>query len=131
MEINYYWLVKNGAVLFDNAADLRWFKCCRKLKQQSKKLKKQDYENKYLIGLLNTTQQPLLVSLKNRATREKIYKSSWYRAEKNDEGDTREVLEKNCQTSFAKSQFDGQEKFCRMEASRSNGANTSTSYGNC
>jgi peptidyl-dipeptidase Dcp len=44
--------------------------------------------------LLNTTQQPLLQNLKNRATREKLFKASWFRAEKGDENDTRAILEK-------------------------------------
>ena len=46
------------------------------------------YEGKYLLTLLNTTQQPLLQNLKNRATREKLFKASWYREEKGDENDT-------------------------------------------
>ncbi len=65
----------------------------------------------YLIGLLNTTQQPLLPSLKNRATREKIYKASWNRAEKNDEGDTREVLEKMARLRLEKANLMGKKSF--------------------
>jgi Zn-dependent oligopeptidase len=38
------------------------------------------------------TQQPVLKSLTNRA--EGIFKASWYRAEKNDDGDTRDVIER-------------------------------------
>ena len=46
----------------------------------------------YLIPLQNTTQQPVLESLSNRATRETIFDSSWSRAEHGDTNDTRETI---------------------------------------
>ncbi len=46
-------------------------------------------EDKWVIPLQNTTQQPDLRSLENRATREKLFESSWTRAEHGDENDTR------------------------------------------
>jgi peptidyl-dipeptidase Dcp len=46
----------------------------------------------YLIPLQNTTQQPVLASLSNRATREAIYGNSWNRAERGDTNDTREII---------------------------------------
>jgi peptidyl-dipeptidase Dcp len=84
---------KNGAVLFDSATDLAGLSS-DEIANAKDKAKEAGHEGKYLIGLLNTTQQPLLQSLTNRATREKIFKSSWSRAEKNDVGDTREIVEK-------------------------------------
>ena len=45
-----------------------------------------------MIPLQNTTQQPLLATLKVRATRETIFANSWNRAERGDADDTREVL---------------------------------------
>ena len=53
--------------------------------------------------MLNTTQQPLLQNLKNRATREKLFKASWYRAEKGDENDTRAILERQAKLRMEKS----------------------------
>ncbi len=47
---------------------------------------------KWMISLKNTTQQPLLKSLTNRATRQKLYEASWNRAEKNDSNDTRATI---------------------------------------
>ncbi|WP_163710754.1 peptidyl-dipeptidase Dcp [Mangrovibacterium lignilyticum] len=47
---------------------------------------------KYLIPILNTTQQPALQSLTNRATRQKLFEASWNRAEKGDENDTRQMI---------------------------------------
>jgi len=45
-----------------------------------------------LIPLQNTTQQPVLQSLTDRATRQKIFEASWNRAEKNDINDTRSTI---------------------------------------
>ena len=44
---------------------------------------------KYVIPLQNTTQQPLLASLADRAVREKLFNASWTRTEKGDKNDTR------------------------------------------
>ena len=49
---------------------------------------------KWLIPLQNTTQQPSLTSLENRETRKKLFKNSWNRCERNDENDTRSVIER-------------------------------------
>jgi peptidyl-dipeptidase Dcp len=105
---------KNGAVLFDNAAELDGLSTAE-IDAAKLKAKEAGYENKYLIGLLNTTQQPLLASLKNRATREKIYKASWFRAEKNDEGDTREVLEKTAKLRLQKANLMGKKSFAEWK----------------
>lgn len=105
---------KNGAVLFDNAADLDGLSAAE-IDAAKLKAKEAGYDNKYLIGLLNTTQQPLLASLKKRATREKIYKSSWFRSEKNDEGDTREVLEKIARLRLQKANLMGNKSFAEWK----------------
>lgn len=39
-------------------------------------------DNKWLIPLLNTTQQPALAEMRDRATREKLFIAGWTRAEK-------------------------------------------------
>ncbi|MGE5199577.1 MAG: dipeptidyl carboxypeptidase II, partial [Rhodospirillaceae bacterium] len=49
-------------------------------------------EGKWLIPLLNTTQQPMLQSLSNRATRERLFRASWSRAERGDANDTRQIV---------------------------------------
>ncbi len=49
---------------------------------------------KWLISLQNTTQQPELQTLENRITREKLFKNSWNRTEKNDVNDTRSIIER-------------------------------------
>lgn len=46
----------------------------------------------YVISLQNTTQQPDLVSLKNRETRKALFEHSWNRAERGDASDTRDTI---------------------------------------
>lgn len=101
---------KNGAVLFDNVTDLEGLSA-DELEAAKSRASQSGHDGKYLIGLLNTTQQPLLSSLKNRATREKIYKSSWTRAEKNDDGDTRDLLLKMAKLRLQKANLMGKKSF--------------------
>ncbi|MBV8158892.1 MAG: dipeptidyl carboxypeptidase II, partial [Dyella sp.] len=54
-------------------------------------------DGKWVIPLQNTTQQPALQSLNDRATREQLFKSSWDRAEKGDGNDTRELISRIAQ----------------------------------
>ncbi len=49
---------------------------------------------KYLIALQNTTQQPGLASIKDRAVREELFEHSWTRAEQGGENDTRALVAK-------------------------------------
>jgi len=46
----------------------------------------------YLLPLQNTTQQPELATLSQRAVREKIFANSWMRSEKGDASDTRATV---------------------------------------
>jgi peptidyl-dipeptidase Dcp len=46
----------------------------------------------FVIPLQNTTQQPDLVSLSNRATRQAIFEHSWNRTERSDTNDTRDTI---------------------------------------
>ncbi|AUJ81787.1 peptidyl-dipeptidase Dcp [Enterobacter cancerogenus] len=48
--------------------------------------------DRWLIPLLNTTQQPALAGLRNRQTRERLFKAGWDRTQKGDENDTRELI---------------------------------------
>jgi len=49
-------------------------------------------EGKWMLSLQNTTQQPSLQMLSNRATRQKLFDASWNRAERNDTNDTRKAI---------------------------------------
>ncbi|MEX3019792.1 peptidyl-dipeptidase Dcp [Kluyvera sp. STS39-E] len=48
--------------------------------------------DRWLIPLVNTTQQPVLASLRHRETREKLFKAGWLRNQQGDSNDTRERL---------------------------------------
>jgi peptidyl-dipeptidase Dcp len=74
---------KSGGVFFDDAKDLDGLSA-EELKAAQSDAEKAGQKGKYLIALINTTQQPCLQNLTNRASREKIFKASWTRAEKND-----------------------------------------------
>ena len=47
---------------------------------------------KYVLPLQNTTQQPLLPSLDNRATRQALFNASWTRSVRGDANDTRAMI---------------------------------------
>jgi peptidyl-dipeptidase Dcp len=51
----------------------------------------------WLIPLQNTTQQPDLVYLTNRATRQAVFENSWNRAEHGDANDTRQTIARMAQ----------------------------------
>ncbi|MBX7500091.1 M3 family metallopeptidase [Qipengyuania sp. YG27] len=52
------------------------------------------FEGKYAVALQNTTQQPLLPSMSNRAAREKLFQASYHRADGTTDIDTRELVAK-------------------------------------
>ncbi|MEO6799687.1 MAG: peptidyl-dipeptidase Dcp [Rhodanobacter sp.] len=62
---------------------------------QSGKNRKED--GKYVLSLQNTTQQPELQDLSERATRKQLFEASWNRAEQGDANDTRKTIERLAQ----------------------------------
>ena len=65
----------------------------------------------YVIPLQNTTQQPDLVSLSNRATRQAIFEHSWDRSEKGDDNDTRDTIARLAQVRAQKAKLLGYSSF--------------------
>lgn len=51
-----------------------------------------ELNDRWLIPLLNTTQQPALSALRNRQTRENLFNAGWTRTQKGDENDTRALI---------------------------------------
>ncbi|WP_024548751.1 peptidyl-dipeptidase Dcp [Siccibacter turicensis] len=49
-------------------------------------------DGRWVLPLLNTTQQPALATLDNRATREKLFNAAWERAQRGDDNDTRALV---------------------------------------
>jgi peptidyl-dipeptidase Dcp len=64
-----------------------------------------------VIPLQNTTQQPDLVSLSDRATRQAIFEHSWNRAEHGDANDTRETIARLAQLRAEKAKLLGYPNF--------------------
>ena len=105
---------KNGGVLFSDVKELDGLSA-DELAAATADAKAAGYEGKYLLTLLNTTQQPLLQNLKNRATREKLFKASWYRAEKGNADDTRSILERQAKLRMEKAHLSGKKSFAEWK----------------
>jgi peptidyl-dipeptidase Dcp len=65
----------------------------------------------WLIPLQNTTQQPILSDLTNRATRQAIFENSWNRAERNDANDERSTIARLAQLRAQKAALLGYSNF--------------------
>ncbi len=100
---------KNGAVLFADEKELEGLSAEDVAAAKNKA--KEAGKSGYMLGLLNTTQQPPLQNMTNRTSREKLFKAAWIRAEKNDEGDTRETLEKMAKLRLQKAQLMGKKSY--------------------
>jgi peptidyl-dipeptidase Dcp len=101
---------KNGAIVLDKVEELDGLSA-EDIAAAKAKATEAGYDGKYMLGLLNFTQHPLLQYLNNRTTREKLFKSSWTRAEKNDSGDTRAILEKIIRLRLEKAQLMGKKSY--------------------
>ena len=65
----------------------------------------------YVLPLQNTTQQPILVSLDDRATRQAVFEDSWNRAERGGANDTRETIVRLAQLRAQKAKLLGYANF--------------------
>ncbi len=61
----------------------------------------------FVLPLQNTTQQPELVSLTDRTTRQAIFENSWNRAERGDANDTRDTIARIAQVRAQRAQLLG------------------------
>ena len=68
---------------------------------------KERKRNGYVIPLQNTTQQPDLVTLSQRATRQAIFQNSWTRAERGGPNDTRDTIARLAQIRAEKARLLG------------------------
>ncbi|MGC8535880.1 MAG: M3 family metallopeptidase [Rhizomicrobium sp.] len=82
---------KAGAYVTSNVADLAGLSKTQ-IDAAAAAAKAHGLNGKWLIPLQNTTQQPVLAELTNRAVRKKIFENSWMRAERGDANDTRKVI---------------------------------------
>ncbi|MBX7526620.1 M3 family metallopeptidase [Qipengyuania vesicularis] len=80
-------------VIFDNRSDLAGLSDAD-IKSAADLADEEGHPGKYAIALQNTTQQPLLPSMTNRAAREKLFKASYHRADGTTDIDTRLLIAK-------------------------------------
>jgi peptidyl-dipeptidase Dcp len=69
----------------------------------------------YQIPLQNTTQQPALTLLQERATRQGLFENSWTRTEKNDDNDTRSTIAQMAKLRAEKAQVLGYPDFAAYQ----------------
>jgi peptidyl-dipeptidase Dcp len=84
---------KAGALVVDKKSELAGLNDSQ-MSRLKDAAKARDLDGKWVIPLQNTTQQPLLNSLKDRQTRAKLFTASWTRAEHGDANDTRGIVKK-------------------------------------
>jgi len=82
---------KNGAFIAQNEAELAGLTLSEKA-AFADNAKAKGLTGQWLLPLKNTTQQPALSSLNDRAVRQRLYEASWNRAEKGDSSDTRPTI---------------------------------------
>jgi peptidyl-dipeptidase Dcp len=105
---------KEGGIIIDNVKELDGLSA-DEIAAAAADAKNAGKEGKYLLALQNTTQQPVLQNLTNRATREKVFKASWMRAEKGGNSDTRETIEKLANLRLKKAQILGKKSFAEWK----------------
>jgi peptidyl-dipeptidase Dcp len=82
---------KAGALVVSDKSELAGLSQ-NELDAAAQSAKARGLDGKWVITLQNTTQQPDLQSLTDRATREKLFEASWNRAEHGDANDTRATI---------------------------------------
>jgi peptidyl-dipeptidase Dcp len=97
---------KAGGLVIENKSDLDGFSEAD-LAAAAEAAKGRKLDGKWVVALQNTTQQPAQVSLKNRATREKLFHASTERAEHNDANDTRATLQRQAELRAQKAKLLG------------------------
>lgn len=83
---------KAGALVLDSKAQLAGL-TPEEIASAEAAAKARGLKGKFVIPLQNTTQQPLLTSLADRAVREKLFHNSWIRTERGDANDTRPLIQ--------------------------------------
>jgi peptidyl-dipeptidase Dcp len=82
---------KAGALVVDDKAKLAGLSE-QQIASAAQGAKARGLDGKWVLPLQNTTQQPLLQDLSDRAVREELFNHAWTRAEKGDANDTRELI---------------------------------------
>tara|TARA_R110000824_G_scaffold336_9_gene2304 strand:- start:101261 stop:103360 length:2100 start_codon:yes stop_codon:yes gene_type:complete len=94
------------AVVVDDAAELAGLSSAE-IQTAADEAMNRDLPGKYVIPLLNTSGQPSLTKLENRALRQRIYETSLSRGHRGGEYDNREILSRTIQLRTEKAQLLG------------------------
>ena len=100
----------DNALILDNRSNLDGLTDAE-IDAAAKLAAEKGHEGKFAIALQNTTRHPLNPSLKNRETREKLFKASFNRADSGDENDTRLLLAKIAQLRAEKAALFGEDSW--------------------
>lgn len=82
---------KNGGLVVESAEELLGFSD-DEIAAAARAAEDRGLTGRWLIPLVNTTQQPALAALQRRDVREKLFKAAWARNQQGDNNDTREKL---------------------------------------
>jgi peptidyl-dipeptidase Dcp len=96
-----------GGVVVNSRAELAGLSDAE-IASAQKAAEERGLKGKYVIALQNTTQQPLLPALENRALRERLFKASATRAEQGGENDTRQLISRIAQLRAQKAALFGE-----------------------
>ena len=105
-----------GAVVVDDKARLDGLSD-GDLAAAAENAKARKLDGKYLLALQNTTQQPVLASLKDRDLRAEVLKASETRAEKGDGNDTRQTVQRLAQLRAQKARLLGYDSYAAYSLS--------------
>jgi peptidyl-dipeptidase Dcp len=97
---------KAGALVVDDKARLAGMSAAD-IAAAAQDAKARGLDGKWVIPLQNTTQQPALQDLGDRATRQALFEASWNRAEHGDANDTRATIERLAQLRAEKTKLLG------------------------
>ena len=96
----------NGAVIIDNKADLDGLSEAD-IAAAAERAKELKLDGKWVLALQNTTQQPALTFLRNRAVRERLFNASFNRANHGGESDTKAIVARLAQLRAQKAKLLG------------------------
>jgi peptidyl-dipeptidase Dcp len=82
---------KDGALVVDDVAKLKGLSEAQ-IAAAAAAAQARGLKGKWVLPLQNTSQQPQLADLADRALREQLFQASWNRAERSDKNDTRETI---------------------------------------
>lgn len=83
----------SGAMVVDDIRHLEGLST-EKIAVAAEAARAKGLEARWVIPILNTTQQPALAVLRDRQTREKLFTRAWTRAENDDGNDTRAIIQR-------------------------------------